>query len=442
MRTVLAAPVPAIAPDLLAGLRTRSAAIAGGTFLALTVAMHTIPRGDWVYLCLLAGILFALLLASGWRLSQAARPLPAAIALAGFGLLAMATELWGAEPGMAVRAGAAFLAIALLGTLAADCVARLPDQPMRSAALGLLIGCALGLAFIIVECLTHFAIHRAILNTIPGLIRETDAHLRIKDGWVVGIKDAVIKRHMTQATLLLWPLVLIAASLWRGAKGQWIAALALAATVTAAALARHDSSTLAIAASLTVFIAAGLSFRTTWRLVAAVWFLLAVAVVPLMAWQFEAKAYANQGLPDSFRHRLVIWGYTAAQTMQAPLKGIGAGSGKAVDARRTDVVTVPGENFAFRTADHQHDVYLQTWYEMGALGAFALYAAGFLALWRIRRLPADVRGHALATFVAAMFLVSTSYGLWQEWFIASIALSAVAVTLAIRVSRPDAFEWP
>ena len=427
--------------------RTRAPAswappIAGGTMLAVALAMHVAPRGDWVYLALLAAVMLALLLGQGWSLAEAKTSTPTALALLAFGGLAVAGEFWGAVPGKAVASGSAFIAMVVLGATASDAIARLKDDTICRAAIGLMVGCFAGLAFLIFEAVSNFALQRWLFSAFPVLVRLADKHLHLVNDQVASIDPANLKRHMAQATLLLWPVALLSLSFWKQNRGRLVSAALIACTMLAGLLARHDSSNLALAGSLIAFVSATVSYRWTWRAVAAVWLLLTLFIVPLMLLQFEARTYEKQWIQASGRHRMVIWGYSAGEVAKAPILGIGAGSGKAVDARRTDAVRVPGEIFEFRTADHQHDFYLQAWYEMGLAGALTLCFAGLVALYRLRRLPDAVRSYALATFVAAMFLVSTSYGLWQEWFVASIAIAAVALTLAVRFASPDAFDLP
>ncbi len=417
-------------------------AIAAGTMLSVAIAMHIAPRGDWLYLTLASGALFALLIAQGWSLAEAKRPTGTVLALATFAALAIAGELWGAVPGRAIASGGAFLGMVVLGTIACDAIARLSDETIRRAGFGLMVGFLAGLAFLMFETLSHFALQRWFYAALPGLVRATDKHLHLLKDQVAVIDPSNIKRHMAQATLLLWPVALLHLAFWREARGRLISAALIAATLAAGLLARHDSSNLALGASLIAFLAANGSYRWTWRAVTAAWLLLTLFIVPLMLLQFEARYYEQDWIQQSGRHRMVIWGYSAGEVGKAPLLGIGAGSGKVVDARRTDVKAVPGQPFEFRTADHQHNFYLQAWYEMGLAGALTLCFAGLVALYRLRRLPDGVRCYALATFVAAMFLVSTSYGLWQEWFVASIAIAAVALTLAVRFATPEAFDVP
>ena len=416
--------------------------VAGFAMLVAVLAMYVAPRGDWVYLSALSAVLFGLLLHSGWRLSQAAVPTPAVLALILFAILAMASEIWGAAPGRAIKSGGVMLLLVLLTTVAADTVARFGPIAARRSSLAVLAAFLIGLAFLTIETVTHFGIERLVMNAVPGLIRETDRHLNIVNDELMTIDASNIKRHMAQAALLLWPVALIASNYWNGRTGALIGTAIVILTIVASVLTRHDSSILALVFSLAAFLASRLSFRWTWRIVALLWLILTLLIVPIMLWEFHAKLYQQTWMEASGRHRLVIWGYSAEQTLKSPWLGIGAGSGKFLDARRADAVTVPGEKFQLRTADHQHDFYLQTWYEMGVLGALALCAAGLIALRRIERMPSAIRAFVLASFVSAMFMVSTSYGLWQEWFEASIAMTAVVLAVAIGLAAPDAFDLP
>ena len=420
----------------------RAPGFAAGAVLTMTLAMYVAPRGDWLYLALVAAVLLALLVSQGWRLADARAPTATVTALAAFGALAIAGELWGAVPGKALASGGAFVAMVGLCAIACDAIVRLNSETVRRAGFGLMVGFLAGLAFLMFETASHFALQRWLYSVLPGLVRATDKHLHLVNDQVAVIDPANIKRHMAQATLLLWPVALLTLAFWRHPRGRMLCGAVVAATLAAGLLARHDSSNLALGASLLAFLAAQWSYRWTWRAVLASWLLFTLFIVPLMLLQFEARYYEQAWIQQSGRHRMVIWGYSAAEVAKAPILGIGAGSGKAVDARRTDVKPVPGQPFEFRTADHQHNFYLQAWYEMGLLGALSFCFAGLVALDRLRRLPDESRSYALATFVAAMFLVSTSYGLWQEWFVASIAIAAVALTLAMRIASPDAFDCP
>lgn len=421
-------------------MRAPQTRLLGVAAAGVVAAMHIAPRGSWVYLIILAATLFAALYQSGWRLNQATRPTATGTALLGFGALALVSFVWAAVPAMSVRSGGAFLAETGLTIIAADCVARLPKSTVLSLGKGVMAGFAIGIVFIVFEGVTGLFLHRLVFNAFPGFRPGNDQDFSIEAGKVVGIGGYMLKRNTTEAALLLWPMLLMAPKLLPE-RHMTLAVLSVAGACTLAAyLSNHDSSFLAIAMSGGAFVLARVAFPSSWWTVATAWCAASLLVVPAMLWEFHARLYQLPWLQFSAQARLVIWGYSAEQVLKAPVLGIGAGSGGALFARQTSFDMAPGSRQALTTANHQHDIFLQTWYELGAVGAVALCLAGLVALWRLKRLPVSVRAYGLATFTAAMGMVSTSYGLWQEWFEASIAISAIALVIAIRLASPEAFE--
>ena len=135
------------------------------------------------------------------------------------------------------------------------------------------------------------------------------------------------------------------------------------------------------------------------------------------------------------QHRIVIWDYTAEETLKAPVLGIGAYMTYVLGpARNKTAVRAPGEHYKKTLSRHAHNVYLQTWFELGAIGAVLLMAAGLAVLGAIRQLPV-VSGQpiALATFAAGATMMASSYGMWQTWYLSLFGFAAVALAVAVRV---------
>jgi exopolysaccharide production protein ExoQ len=86
---------------------------------------------------------------------------------------------------------------------------------------------------------------------------------------------------------------------------------------------------------------------------------------------------------------------------------------------------------------HPHNAILQWWLELGLIGA-AL--AGLLAasLFRCTDKLSDTRARALACghLVTGLGIASLSFGAWQSWWLASLALSAFFLLLV--TARPRA----
>jgi O-antigen ligase len=133
---------------------------------------------------------------------------------------------------------------------------------------------------------------------------------------------------------------------------------------------------------------------------------------------------------------VILWGYTADQVPLKFWRGTGLNSTKPLDEARKDTwITRPGHVYPERTGQHAHNIFLQTWYELGAFGAAALMLFGLSVLAAIDRLPRRLAPFALATFAGAAALGATSWGFWQPWFMGGYGLAAVALMLALAVAE-------
>ena len=96
--------------------------------------------------------------------------------------------------------------------------------------------------------------------------------------------------------------------------------------------------------------------------------------------------------------------------------------------------------FKRTTAHHAHSVFLQTWYELGIVGAILLAAAGAFVVLRIELLPLQAQPFAAATFVAFVVIASFAWGMWQTWFMCATALTALYLGIAAATAREPAPE--
>ena len=148
-------------------------------------------------------------------------------------------------------------------------------------------------------------------------------------------------------------------------------------------------------------------------------------VVPLATLAYHSELYLAAWMPHSAQHRIVIWGHTSNQIAKAPILGSGINTARALnDPAGYDAPLAPGSDFRLTTGLHSHNVYLQAWYETGAVGALLLLAIGLLVLSALTRAPRDVQPYLYATFATCALLGGTSFSLWQPWFMASFGFAA------------------
>lgn len=360
----------------------------------------------------------------------------------GLGVWAAASTMWAADRGEAIGKSAMLLAFALAvwWTQASLTHTRpglmrpelLRPELLRHAAWTALAAFAAGLVYLCVEELTGHLLKRALFAILP-FTRPSGKHMSggIDDEELL-VSGYISNRNMAAAMLALWPMLLMVQALVERSR-RWpaIAAL-LALTLATVALSMHETSAIALGLSALAFAVAMCRPRLGLALVAAGWLVATLLVVPLASWaSATAKLHEAMWLPNSARHRIVLWAYTAEQVQQRPLIGIGAASTKLIDARRGPAVgTVPGTKYQWRSGPHAHNIYLQVWYELGAVGGLLLSAAGLSLIMAMARLPRAVVPYMAAALTSAAVMGAFTWGLWQAWFMAAFAISAVLGAIA------------
>jgi hypothetical protein len=90
-----------------------------------------------------------------------------------------------------------------------------------------------------------------------------------------------------------------------------------------------------------------------------------------------------------------------------------------------------------REARHPHNIYLQTWLELGAIGAALLLGVGLAWLWAIGPWPPFLQGSAYALFAVGGAVGVSGFEFWQTWMLAVVTLPGA------RCCSPSVFQdWP
>nr|WP_246274776.1 O-antigen ligase family protein [Hyphomicrobium sulfonivorans] len=215
---------------------------------------------------------------------------------------------------------------------------------------------------------------------------------------------------------------------------NFYAAVALFVIAAAAiTLSNHAASQLALIAGVIVFAIASRSLLWARRCVAAGWLIACFAVIPLALGAYKANLQQIDALGSSVQARLIIWKYTAEKTFENPWFGVGANMTRVIgpELEKTAVI-VGNDRWPHRLSIHAHNMYLQTWFELGAVGAVLLAAIGLAILSAIARLERRVQRYALATFSLTAAVLTSSYGMWQVWLIGTLGVAAVAMCIGVR----------
>lgn len=133
-------------------------------------------------------------------------------------------------------------------------------------------------------------------------------------------------------------------------------------------------------------------------------------------------------LPLSAYHRLAIWEQAAARILENPVTGMGFGAARWISDQHARMGLTADARVSVDVMPlHTHNGWLQLWLETGAIGLLIALALVVLAAVGARRRYA-ARPPLMATagaMTAAMTVASLSFGIWQEWWLATLMLSAV-----------------
>ena len=174
----------------------------------------------------------------------------------------------------------------------------------------------------------------------------------------------------------LWPALLaLSAFAGRARRATWIGLLVVAISIPIL-LSDRMSSQLALVSSLIVFSLACIWRRRVVHVLAALWCLGFVLILPAAFLAYKADLHLASWVPKSARARMIIWEFTAERVLERPWLGIGAGSTPALQIPRGEAEQPEGFVYPRTTSTHAHDLFLQTWFELGLGGSILIAIAG------------------------------------------------------------------
>jgi O-antigen ligase len=384
-------------------------AVEGAALLAPVLAIYANKGLSPLMAILGAAALFALARANSWR---AVAALPPVRALAALLVWALLSAIWAldARDALSTFAGAATMAVG--GVAFAMAAYLTPHGDLRRLAFALAFGLGLSLAAALDYAHGH-AMHR-MLWAMQGLERQ----------WA----PAGINTGLTLLVLAVFP---AAVTFWRcGWKLPAVAALLAVAAVVLPASA--VTPRLALLAGIAVL---GLAFwlgravvMTMVAAVAASTLFAPVLVATLLRPEVHEAWLANRSF--SGLHRLHIWQFVVRRIDDKPLLGWGMDSARSMPGGSDQLL---GDHAALPL--HPHNAALQLWVELGAVGAVLMAILAVVvgrAIWRLADPVA--RAGAAAVLAAAYVILSASFGVWQNWWLAALGIVA-ALTIA-------ACQWP
>jgi O-antigen ligase len=303
---------------------------------------------------------------------------------------------------------------------------------------GLWVGLMIAVIYLLAEILTKQSIKIWLYNAIgihEGQLAPAN-YFTWSNNKLIAIERDDLARNIAALALFLWPALLAMRGTLRVARstilaiGMWV----LAGTVIM--LASHETSKLAFVGSIAAFIAARYAPRFTGHFVAVAWVIACLGVLPSALLAYRYNLHNASWLQGTAQHRIIIWNFTAQEVLKAPWLGVGARTTYVLGPRlEPEVVTRPGEAFRRTLSTHSHSIYLQTWFELGLIGATLLTLLGLSILQAIRALSGELKPYAYATFATTALMAASSYGMWQIWFACLFGMCLALFGLAAATVR-------
>ena len=234
----------------------------------------------------------------------------------------------------------------------------------------------------------------------------------------------VLNRAGTMLLLGSWPVALV---LWR--QGFWqpallIAVAALVVVMMGVSSANQAAVVLAVAGAIAAWFGGQMFLRVLALLMA-----IGVLVAPVLptSWLAPQRMASYIDVEHySALHRFHIWHFTAQRIAERPILGWGLDAARRIPGGDTKL---PGGGHVMSV--HPHNASLQIWLELGIPGALlgAVLLAGICL--RAGTLPDRAeRVAATGLILSGLAVGNLSFGIWQIWWIAALALSGLMFVLA------------
>ncbi|MDX1924210.1 MAG: O-antigen ligase family protein [Rickettsiaceae bacterium] len=144
--------------------------------------------------------------------------------------------------------------------------------------------------------------------------------------------------------------------------------------------------------------------------------------------------------PDSGKHRLFIWKFTATKALEKPVFGWGFNSSQDIPVdEEVDVIYFHQYKW-YPLPLHPHNNFMQIWIECGVVG-LVLFALMLVKLiFRVKKVYAKKHNllwlsSALGCFMNYLFISMISYGLWQMWWVSVSAMTLILFDLLAHLGR-------
>ncbi|MGH6864724.1 MAG: O-antigen ligase family protein [Methyloceanibacter sp.] len=432
--------MPAVAAGFENGRSEPSSKLFPAAFLFAPLVTVAAPRLTPLLLLLVALALFIAAYRRRHGLRELLAPSLALGACLAFGVYVFINATWSLDQDLAYAKAGVLLGTVLIGFAGTAAAATVDDRQIRRASIAFVVGVSLGAIYLLIELSTKGTLTSWAMNTVDLLRPDSAKHASIVAGEVVRLSRSEFNQNVTVLTLAFWPGLLVLSALPNvPRRGLLVAAFFVLFTLPIA-ISEHDSSQIGIFLSVLALLLAWRWRRAVVKALAVLWCAAFVLVIPADLLAYREQLHLANWLPNSARARIIIWQYTAERALENPVLGIGVDSTATLRDQEKKIAKEKPKGFVFKraTGQHAHNIFLQTWFELGFVGAVLLALAGVAVALRIVLLPLGAQPYGVATFTAFAVVATFAWGMWQTWFICAIGLTPLYLRVAAALTGPRA----
>ena len=402
--------------DIKSAMRLAYRLSAGSVLFPVAIVLPTLAIYAPLATAPLIVVVALAMVAVDWRRSLAGlrHTWPLAALLGALGIWGLLSSLWSVAPRHSGIEALRFLAISGAGLAILAGAMSVSPRERSLIGHGLIVGLIIALGLAAAERaagapLMHF------LHPIPP---QAEGDL--------GLMYYRFDRGLVVLALLVWVSLIADTPLW----------LRLGILLAAAVLSTFmvtEAAELAMAGGVFVF-AVGRFFPRAAAILMVSGLLAISIVIPLATPGYGEIAHLHTAYPGikwSGIHRLLIWRFGADHVAERPVLGWGMDAARAMPGGKTDLTTLlPPAHYPAQAQAmplHPHNATLQLLLELGPLGLALGLAVAFWIIARVSwqaQLSIERRAAGLALIASGLTIGLLSFGVWQEWWQATLWLAA------------------
>ncbi len=343
-------------------------------------------------------------------------PKPLLLAFGSILTLATASSLWAIGPEIALERSGKLIPLCLGATLIVSWARAIPATQAVQVANITLYGFLIAAAICAFDALTAGAMHYTLRphKENPGFENLSN----LNRGVVVAVLTG----------LIVAPYLVIRKSY------KWLA-LALLCLVPIIVTTHSQSAQLAVIAAFMAFCAFPYRYKSAWCVAGVALFAFILGGPFIAHWLYDtfAAPLANHDWAStqaSASARMEIWMVIAQRALESPVFGHGVEA-----TRMMEDLDMPLLYNPHQTVLHPHNFVLQTWVELGAIGAALIAVILGLFIRHLSSIDKAQARIALPVLVGTIIIAAIAYGMWQGWWLGLLSLLAAFAILNTRALK-------